>query len=172
MPANSLFLGKIILNLTSTSLCVIVLLIDWHLVSSLYGPDALLKRPFLPHKIKSVQGSTVPLLNFQLAHKWLPDPHFLMSSNYTLVNLVTWNWVVCTNFNFLFCCRFTTYLPPSVGVFLYFCFEFCFWEDVRLVWHVITIYVHCVELPALCPAIGIVNCVKVLGNWKKAFEVL
>jgi hypothetical protein len=45
MPDNSLFLGKIILNLNSTSICVIVLLIDWHLVSSLYGPDE--PRPYL-----------------------------------------------------------------------------------------------------------------------------
>jgi len=64
------------------------------------------------------------------------------------------------------------FLPPlvfSITVAV----EFCSCDNVRLIRQVIANHVNCSELLALwLTPIGIMNCVKVLRTWKKAFHIL
>jgi len=76
--------------------------------------------------------------------------HFLFSSNYAEVNISNCKWVP-GGIGFLYICEVNSLhdlLPPlafpnTIAV------ELCVWEVVRLIWHVVTNHVNCVELPAL-----------------------
>jgi len=85
---------------------------------------------------------------------------------YTEVNLVTCNWVACTNFYFIFV-LYIHYMSSSLRwrfpALLHLTFFLC--EVVRLFRYVITYHVHCAELPALWVSCGR-NCELCQSAWQ------